>query len=45
LAGQERLRRLGGRFAATALWDNFVLASKHIEKKMGAGYSAVKPID
>ena len=34
LAGQERWRRLGGRFAWTVLWYNFVLTSEHIEKKL-----------
>jgi len=32
--GQERLRRLGGKFASTVLWYNFMLTSEHVEKKL-----------
>ena len=29
-----QVKRFGGRFASTVLRDNFVLTSKHIEKKL-----------
>ena len=29
-----QVKRFGGRFASTVLWYNFVLTSKHIEKKL-----------
>ena len=29
-----KVTEIGGRFASTVLWYNFVLTSKHIEKKL-----------